>query len=179
MSRRFAALTLLALVIACPRLRAQVEASATKPFSAYGYALASGSEHEMDYGHALGGSGGIVLQHSRWMALDMRGSILRARVPLHTYIGEAGPRVSRRYGPMRFYLEGLGGLGHSGYRAYTVPLPPLRSAYGAVWSIDGGLDLRVTPRFQWRVADYNYSHIYAGSGAKPAILSTGVVYRFF
>jgi len=179
MSRSFAVLSLLALLLVAPHLRAQVEASASKPFSAYGYALASGSEHELDFGHALGESGGIVLQRSRWLALDGRGVILNQRVPLHTYIAEAGPRVSRRYGPFRPYAEGLFGLGHSGYLTFPGKSRALSRGYGFAWSAVGGVDLCVTQRFQWRVAEYSYTRIQAGTGAKPAILSTGVVYRFF
>lgn len=169
-------LFLLVLIGGSGSLRAQVSASSSKPFSLYGYAVASGAEHELNYGHALGGSGGVILQKSQWMALDVRGVILTARVPLHTFIGEVGPRIAPRFGPVRPYAEVLGGLGHSGY----VPTQGgLAGGFGATWTIDFGADLRITRRFQWRVAEYSHSHIYAGTGASPTILSTGVVVRIF
>ena len=176
MSRYPATLMLLALMAISPRLHAQVSPASSKPFSTYVYGMASGSEHEMNFGHALGGTGGVVLQHSRWMALDFRGVALPYRVPLHTYIAEVGPRVSHRYGPMRPYGELLVGLGHSGYR---LPQNNFGSGYGLAFSGDFGADLRVAPRLYWRVAEFSYSHISAGPGESPVIHSTGAVFRLF
>ncbi len=164
------------LLLSALSVQAQISPAATRFSSVYGYAEASGAEHELNYGHALGGSGGIILQHSPWFALDLRGVVLTARVPLHTFVGEAGPRVSYRFGPVHPYAEALGGLGHSGY---TVSPRPLLAGFGAAWTVDFGTDLRVTPRLDWRVAEYSRSHIYAGSGASPSILSTGFVFRIF
>ena len=157
-------------------MHAQVGPASSRPFTAYGYAMASGAEHEFNIGHALGGTGGIILERSPWLSLDGRAVILRARVPLHTYLGEIGPRVAPRFGPVRPYAEALVGEGHTGY---VPPQGELVGAYGAAWSIDFGADLRVTHRLEWRVAEYSRSHIYAGTGASPTILSTGVVYRIF
>jgi hypothetical protein len=174
---RFLLSLLFLLGIAPLRLCAQVEPTAAQPFHAYVYAAADGTEHELNYGHALGGSGGVVLQHSRWLALDLRGVVIRERVRLHTYAAEAGPRVYQRVGPIRVYAEGLGGLGHSGYT--YAGQHPYRARYGAMWTGCAGLDLRLTRRVSWRVGEYSHNHIYAGTGAKAAILSTGVVVRLF
>ncbi len=167
-------LLLLVALFSLP-LRAQVSASSSRPLFLSVYGTASGSEHELNYGHALGGSAGFILEHNPLLALDVRGTILHEHVPLHTYIGEAGPRVSRRFGSLQPFAEVMAGLGHSGF--VRSPLP-LKSAYGWTWTIDGGLDLRVSHHLEWRVAEYSYNHIYAGTGAKPAILNTGAVYRF-
>ena len=176
MARALAWILVLAAVFFSPRAQAQVSPAATRPFSLYGYAVASGAEHELGFGHALGGSGGLILERSQWLALDARGVILTARVPLHTFIGEIGPRVAPRFGPVRPYAEVLGGLGHSGY---LTPQNQLLGGFGATWTVAFGADLRLTRRFQWRVAEYSHSHIYAGTGAAPTILSTGVVFRIF
>ena len=176
MSRSLPFIVLLFAVFFSSNAHAQVRETAQRPLVLSVYGTASGSEHELDYGHALGGGGGFILEHSRLLALDFRGTILRYRVPLHTYIGEAGPRISRRYGRLEPYAEALGGLGHSGYRLADLRLA---SDYGAVWSLDAGLDFRVTPHFDWRVGEYSYNHTYVGAhGAKAAIGSVGVVYHF-
>ncbi len=175
MPRSFNLFLLLLVVVCTAPVRAQVSASSSRPLLLSGYATADGAEHELDVGHALGGGGGIIVQHSRWLALDFRGVILRARVPLHTYILEAGPRIDRRYGRLEFYGEAMGGLGHSGYR---ISPKLLGKAYGATWTLDAGLDVRVKYGFSWRAAEYSYNRIYAGTGAKPAILSTGFKYSF-
>jgi hypothetical protein len=171
----FFSFLLLPAALFSPPLQAQVSPASSRPLFLSVYGTAGGSEHELNYGHALGGSAGFILAHNPLLALDVRGTILRAHVPLHTYIGEAGPRVSRRFGRLQPFAEVMAGLGHSGF---TPSGSALRSAYGWTWTLDGGLDLRVSHHLEWRVAEYSYNHIYAGTGAKPAILNTGVVYRF-
>ena len=175
MVRTFVLLLLTALF--STHLQAQVAPASSRPFTTYAYGAASGAEHELNFGHALGATGGVFLQRSQWLGLDLRGVILTARVPLHTYIGEAGPRVAPRFGPVRPYAELLGGLGHSGY--LQPPNNVLLGGFGAAWTYAFGTDLRITHRFQWRVAEYSHSHIYAGTGASPTILSTGIVFRIF
>jgi hypothetical protein len=176
MSRLIAVCFFLSSLLLTAPLEAQVVASAERPLFLSGYATASGAEHELGFGHALGGGGGFIVEHSPWLALDVRGEILRARVPLHTYIAEAGPRVTRRYGRFEPYGEGMAGIGHSGY--LTTPKRTLSSAWGWTWTVDAGLDFRVSHHLLWRVGEYSYNHTYAGTGAKAAILNTGVVYRF-
>lgn len=177
MSRHFAVLPLLATVLLLLPARAQVSPSVNEPLHLYGYAVADAVQPELRYGHALGGSGGFILEHSRLVALDFRGVMVTGRVPLHTFIAEAGPRVAPRYGRLQPYAEVLGGLGHS---EYVVPLGsdlPSRG-FGATWTIAAGLDLRLKCGLEWRVAEYSYNHIYAGTGVSPTIFDTGVVYRF-
>ena len=171
-------LFLVALVLTSPGTcaLAQVGASALKPFSLSAYGAASGAERELGYGKALGFSGGLILEHSRWIALDGRGVVLRERVPIHTYLLEAGPRVSYPYGRLRPYGEVMAGLGRSGYGAQPLPLS---QAYGFAYTLDAGLDFRITHRFDWRVCDFTYNHIGAGSGVTPKIASMGVVYHIF
>jgi hypothetical protein len=176
-SRFFAVFLVLATVFLSLPVRAQVSPSVNEPLHLYGYATADGAQPELGYGHALGGSGGFVLEHSRYVALDMRGVAMLAREPLHTFIAEAGPRVAPKYGRLQPYAEILGGLGHSEYSVPKGSSLPGRG-FGATWTIAAGLDLRLKYGFEWRVAEYSYNHIYAGTGASPTILSTGVVYRF-
>jgi hypothetical protein len=177
MSRLFAALPLLATVFLSLPARAQVRPSASEPLQLYGYAVADAAQPEMGYGHALGGSGGFVLEHSRLLALDFRGVAMLGRVPLHTFIAEGGPRVAPKYGRLQPYAEVLGGIGHSEYVVPTGSSLPGRG-FGASWTVAAGLDLRLKYGLEWRVAEYSYNHIYAGTGASPTILDTGVVYRF-
>ncbi len=156
--------------------RAQVLSPMNRPLALSGYFTASAAQPELGQGHALGYSGGLVLERSRLAALDFRGVVLRDRIVLHTYIAEMGPRfspsVSRRFQP---YGGVMGGYGHSGYANphYT----GLGRGYGLVWTVDAGLDAHLKWGLDWRVADYSYNHIYAGSGASPTILSTGISYR--
>ena len=156
---------------------AQVSPSVNEPLHLYGYAAADAVQPELHYGHALGGSGGFVVERSRFLALDLRGVAILGREPLHTFIAEAGPRVAPRYGRLQPYGEILGGLGHSEY-AVAAGSGLSGRGFGATWTIAAGLDVRLKYGLEWRVAEYSYNHIYAGTGASPTILNTGVVYRF-
>ena len=176
MARKFLSLVVLVWALFGTRGYAQVAASANKPFSLYAYGDASVAQRELGYGKALGYSGGIILQHSRWLALDGRGVIMRERIPLHTYLIEAGPRISHRYGSFVPYVEFMAGLGRTGYGAQPLPL---QQAYGFAYTIDEGVEWRIKGRFSWRIADFAYNRISAGSGASPLIGSTGIVYRIF
>jgi hypothetical protein len=147
---------------------AQVAASATRPVSAYGYAQATPEDVELGYGKALGGSGGFVLQHSRWLGLDARGVIMRAREPIHTYIAETVASLLTRM----VSWDSATAVIKASSKAF---LPPGGFAYAGV----AGLDFRLTRGFFWRVADFSYTHIDAGTGASPKYASTGLVYRFF
>lgn len=175
MSRLLTLFVLLAAALFSFNVQAQVRPDADRPLLLSVYGTASASEPEFDYGHALGGEAGIILEHSRLLAIDLRGTILRERVPLHTYIGEAGLRLSRHYGRLQPYVEALGGLGHSGY---PVTRTRLTSAYGLAWTLDAGLDFRVTNHFDWRVGEYSFNLIYVSTTAKPTIGSMGLVYHF-
>ena len=163
-----------ALLLPVHSLKAQVVSAASQPFSTYVYGAADVAQREQGYGKALGGSGGVILRHNRWIGLDARGVIMTARIPLHTFEAELGPRVAPRYGRFMPYGEVLFGLAHSGYRQ---PSGRAASGFGAVVTYDAGLDFRITPRFQWRVAEYSRGHIFTGPGLNPEIVSTGIVFR--
>ncbi len=158
-------------------LHAQVSPEATRPFSLYFYGMLSGRPHELNYATGIGETFGANVQHSPWIGADFRGVVVNTHSSLHTFAGEAGPRITHRFGAFQGYAEGLGGIAHTGYTSYP---NALYTAYGAAWSAAFGADLRVSDHFKWRVADYSYSHVYIGrNGATPSILSTGVVFRLF
>ena len=163
-----------ALLSPASSLYGQVGYSATKPFSTYVYAAADAADNEQGYGKALGGSGGVILRHTQWIGLDARGVIMNARVPLHTFVGEAGPRVAPRYWRLTPYGELLFGIAHTGYRQ---PDGTQGSGFGPVITYDFGVDLRITRLIQWRVAEYSRGHIFTGPGVNPTIASTGIVFR--
>ena len=180
MPPKFAALLLLLFALFTVPGRAQVSPAASQPLSLFAYGQASGAFREQGFGKALGYSAGLTLQHSRWLALDGRGVVLRERIPLHTYIIEAGPRASYKYGRLTPYGEFLAGYGRSGY--FPAPRTAetyLHQAYGFTYTLDGGVDLRLKYHLSWRVADYTYNHISVGNGVSPQILSTGIIFRIF
>jgi hypothetical protein len=179
MSRILAVLLLLTAVFPLSQTyaRAQVSPAANEPLRLYAYAMATGLRPELGQGTGLGGSGGFILEHSRLVALDFRGVAVAARVPLHTIIAEIGPRFAPRYGRLQPYAEVLGGLGHSEYNPPAGTTGPSKG-YGLAWAVNAGLDLRLKYRFEWRVAEYDYNHIYVGTGVSPTTLHTGLVYRF-
>ncbi len=180
MVRRFAILVIMLAAVGTVRGIAQVAAAVNEPLKLFGYGDASGALREEGYGKALGYGAGLTLERSHWLALDGRGVVLRERIPLHTYIIEAGPRVSYKFGPLTPYGEVMGGYGRSGYfNKPKTPVSPLRQAYGFTYTLDGGVDLRLKYRFSWRVADFTYNHISVPGGVTPIILSTGVVYHIF
>ncbi len=174
---RFASflLVLCAMVYAAPA-GAQVSAASERPFNLYAYGTATVVDDEQTYGKAVGEGGGIFAQRNRWLGLDARGYIVNNRVALHTFLGELGPRVQYPVWRLRPYAEFMGGLGHSGYHT---PQNTLGSGYGLAYAFAFGTDLRLTHRFEWRVVDVQYTHIYTGPGVSPLIGSTGVVFRIF
>ncbi len=177
MARMFALLLLFFGLMSSSALRAQVSADARRPMVAMGYATATAAQPELGQGRQLGTSGGVILQRSRLLAVDFRGVMLNARVPVHTYIAEAGARVapgfSRRWQP---YGGFLAGYGHSEYR--VLGKKTLDRGFGFAWTGDLGLDLHLKYGLAWRVAEYSYNHISAGPGVSPTMLSTGLVFRY-
>jgi len=157
--------------------QAQVEPGSSRPLALAGYATASGAGPELGKGTELGVTAGFLVDHSRFMALDARGVILAVRQPQHILIAESGPRFTPvYYRNLRPYAEVLAGLAHTEYG--TRAHPPTGKGFGLAWTATFGVDMGLKHGLTWRVAEYSYTHIYAGSGVTPTILNTGILYRF-
>jgi hypothetical protein len=154
---------------------AQVAAASTRPLTLAGYGEIDASAPELGRGVRLGGTLGVLLEHSRYLGLDARGVALVALQPIHTFILEAGPRVAPVYGKYQPYAEGLVGLGHTEYGTATTPGG---KGTGFTWTVAGGVDRSLSHGFEWRVAEVSFTYIRVGSGVSPVMFGSGLVYRF-
>ncbi len=177
MSRAMACLFLLITLASALPSGAQVQPGSSRPLLLAGYATASGASPELGKGTELGMTGGFVVDHSRFLALDARGMVLAALQPQHILVAESGPRITPvSYRNLRPYAEVLAGLAHTEYGTHAHP--PIGKGFGLAWTATFGADLELRRGFTWRVAEYSYTHIYAGSGVTPSVLNTGILYRF-
>jgi hypothetical protein len=94
-------------------------------------------------------------------ATKMDSGLIGPRIQLHPHVL-----------PLMPYAEALVGGAHVKVGegiAYTDKSSP-------EWALDGGLDMTVFPRLDWRVVDYSWGRV-INTGFRPQTLSTGLVLR--
>jgi len=76
--------------------------------------------------------------------------------------------------PIKPYGEVLGGLGHLKAGEGSARTSSTKFAYEFV----GGVDVKMLPRFDWRVVEFSYGRLAGlGDSFAPKTLSTGIVFR--
>lgn len=102
------------------------------------------------------------------LGADLRGSFL-SRNGSQFYTGAIGPRIALKPValPIKPYLEGLVGIGHTGGGSSGTHLN---------YQVLFGVDATILPRIDWRVIEYDYSAL-VGNSASTTMLTTGLVFR--
>lgn len=178
------ALFLCAAAALVPQFAAgQAAPSAAGRANASLYGLFTGARPNYQNDWLLGATEGVSVQWKRFVGIDGRVSELRwGPSANHQYFGTIGPRVAFGNGRLSEYAAFEGGVAHVRY-PYGVDgsgvAHSANATFAGVWTVNGGIDYRINPRFQIRVADFQYSNVYVLQGLNPKLLSAGVVWRFF
>jgi hypothetical protein len=174
----FAALAILAASCAARPAAAQVVDSA----QADGYVLFAGataSANYLQYGERkmLGISGFLDVDTRRRYGLEAEGSwaVFHQRANVHTTDYLIGPRYRLPMGRIQPYAKALVGIGEFNF--------PYNYAHGSYLVIapGAGVDYRLTRRFRWRVADFEYQYWpqFTYGAMSTLSVSTGVRVRIF
>lgn len=86
-----------------------------------------------------------------------------------------GPRYRFHYHQFQPYVKLMLGNGQFNF--------PFNLAHGGyfVWALGGGVDMNLSPRWRWRIVDYEYQHWngFQDSALTPNGFSFGISYRVF
>lgn len=112
--------------------------------------------------------------------LDARGSFLYGGESTHWNSFLGGPRLAVQPAdfPLHPYVEGLLGTGNYQSGAQAKPgMGPGGVSYNKFeYQILGGMDIEMTPRFDWRVIEFSMSQISDnGTASHPREVSMGLV----
>jgi hypothetical protein len=136
------------------------------------YAGFSGGHDTAVSGAVYGPLVGAYVQKGGVLSLgaDLRGSFLSHNGG-QFYTGAVGPRIALKPAvlPIKPYLEGLVGIGHTGGGNAS-------SSTHLNYQVLFGIDATILPRIDWRVIEYDYSAL-VGNSTSATILTTGIVFR--
>lgn len=134
------------------------------------FAEFSGGRTGQGEGAIWGGSGGAYLQ-GHLLGVVLRGTVLPSNADFRIYEAVLGPRVVVGLPLVRAFVEAGGGMGRMGHLDAA---DNFRKEWGPAWQMNLGFARTILPRVEWRILEGSYSHIYAGPGVSPLVLSTGV-----
>lgn len=156
-------------------LHAQAALSATGGTHSGAYVLVDAGRPNYGTDGLFGGTAGAYIQGRPFLGLDGKFIALRwGPSQEHQYFALAGPRFA--WNGERWTAIGTaeGGIGHVRYDEGKA------SEDGFSWMLTGGLDMHLTDRFKWRVAQFSYGGVdVLNDGLNPKIISSGIVLRLF
>jgi len=106
-----------------------------------------------------------------WLALkaDVDGHYCCDGAKVHDFL--FGPQVNLGHGSVRPYVHGLVGASHGSQAGFSDTV--------LAFALGGGLDVKLTDRISWRLAQADYFGTrYADATQNNFRLSTGLVFRF-
>lgn len=113
----------------------------------------------------------VAYNWNSWLALkaDFDGHYCCDGAKMHDFLG--GPQINFGHGELRPYIHALVGVSHGSQGTFSDTV--LAFAGG------GGVDVKITDRFAWRVAQVDYFGTrYADHTQNNFRLSTGLVFHF-
>ncbi|GGG99416.1 outer membrane protein [Silvibacterium dinghuense] len=158
--------------------------------AAYGGGDANGAHvfGELSFGfpnydaeYLRGVTAGGYFQRSRWIGLEVRGSMLRwGPSTMHQSSILTGPRVQYPFHRFIPYLAFEPGVTHTVLPYTGYPGSALVGSNNFAWQIIGGVDYRLTHRLWVRAGEASYGHINViQNGLSPKSFSAGLNYRIF
>jgi hypothetical protein len=128
------------------------------------------------YGPTLGAYYNVVQLPNITFGVDGRASFLGSNSSQGVTSGLFGPRVETHLPkvPLKAYVEGLMGVARvKGATDFGTP-----TATGFDYGVTGGVDLKLSRRLDWRVAEFTYTRMpNLSRGTDQRSISTEIVFR--
>lgn len=152
--------------------------------SVFGTVSALNSQLPYYSDNMLGYNFGISVKPMAWLGLEARGGMYTMSATFQQAPFTVGILVDPNANSAKWHLYSYTGAGFSKAQAWTAGFKVSAPMWQPCWQVSEGLDVPLTPRVTWRMAEASLTETYTSRRGIPdqsirgLSLSTGIVYHF-